>query len=155
MWWRRRCFKSTQGQTWERETFGGRRRKCVRSQGAAGVCFKVFLSPTSVWWYNWKSEQNKPPLRSERWCVPYSLFVYAALAWVPFFFFTVEILEMIQQKHETETIQSRHLSDQESRNFWACPFSPADMDEIRSVWSPPVSIFRFSFHLSHSSCQVK
>lgn len=86
MWWRRRCFKSTQGRTWERQTFGGRRRKCVRSQGAAGVCFKVFPSPTSVWWYNWKSEQNEPPLRSERWCVPYSLFVYAALAWVPFFY---------------------------------------------------------------------
>lgn len=126
------------------ETFGGRLRKW--SQRAVGVGFKVFPSPTSVWWYNWKSEQKNPPLSSERWCVPDSLFVYEALVWVFFFLFTIEIFEMIQQKHEAETMQSRHLSNQENRNFWArsAAFSPADTDEMRSVWSPPLASSVFS-----------
>lgn len=64
--------------------------ECVGSQRAAGGgegCFKVPPSLASVWRYNRKWEQNKPPLRSGRWCVPSSLFVDIALVWLPFTFF--------------------------------------------------------------------
>lgn len=57
---------------------------CGITASSRGCCFKVPPSPASVWWYKQKWEQNKPPLRSERRCVPYSLFVNVALAWLPF-----------------------------------------------------------------------